>query len=59
MVVVMHFLNNHFVWLWHMVTIFGGRGRQHPIDGMLILDLHNYSHHIQPHSIIFQYMKYF
>ena len=42
----------------HMVTIFGGRCRQHPIDGMLFLDLHNSSHHTQPHSIIFQYMKY-
>ena len=42
----------------HMVTIFGGRCRQHPIDGMLLLDLHNSSHHTQPHSIIFQYMKY-
>ena len=30
----------------HMVTIFGGRCRQYPIDGMLILDLHNSSHHI-------------
>ena len=42
----------------HMVTIFGGRYRQYPIDGMLILDLHNSSHHTQPDSIIVQYMKY-
>ena len=42
----------------HTVTIFGGRCRQYPIDGMLLLDLHNSSHHTQPHSIIVQYMKY-
>ena len=30
----------------YMVTIFGGRCRQYPIDGVLILDLHNSSHHI-------------
>ena len=42
----------------HMVTIFGGRYRQYPIDGMFILDLYNSSHHTQPDSIIVQYMKY-
>ena len=36
----------------------GGRCRHYPIDGMLLLDLHNSSHHTQPHSIIVQYMKY-
>ena len=42
----------------HTVTIFGGRCRQYPTDGMLLLGLHNSSHHTQPHSRIVQFMKY-
>ena len=42
----------------HTVTIFGSRCRTYPIDGMFLLDLHNSSHHTQPHSIIVKYMKY-
>ena len=42
----------------HTVTIFGSRCRTYPIDGMLLLDLHNSSHLTQTHSITVKYMKY-
>ena len=42
----------------HTVTIFGSRCRTYPIDGMLLLDLHNSSHLSQTHSITVKYLKY-
>ena len=42
----------------HTVTIFGSRCRTYPIDGMLLLDLHNSSHLSQTHSITVKYIKY-
>ena len=48
-------LNPHYR---QTVTVFGSRCGQYPADGMLLLDLHNSSHHTQPHSIIVKYMKY-
>ena len=42
----------------HTVTILGSRCRTYPIDGMLLLDLHNSSHLTQTHSITVKYMNY-